>query len=239
MSTFKAKNLSKKYRHFMAVDSISLRLNSGEVVGLLGPNGAGKTTTFYILAGLIKPDVGQIDLDQQDLTHSNIAYRARIGIGYLPQEPSIFRRLSVKDNIKAVLEICSARESQEKQCQDILEQFNLSHIQNVLGGQLSGGERRRVELARTLALRPRFILLDEPFSGVDPITVLDIKQYIRLLGKQNIGILITDHNVREALGICSRAYVVSRGRIIAHGTPQEIVQNQEVKKVYLGEEFFL
>jgi lipopolysaccharide export system ATP-binding protein len=241
MNRLTAENITKRYKSRQVVRDISLEITSGEIVGLLGPNGAGKTTSFYIIVGLIKSDSGRIQLDNQDLTHLPMHTRARCGIGYLPQEMSIFRKLSVAQNILAILEL--RKELSKKQrleiLDNLLQEFHISHLYNNLGGSLSGGERRRVEIARALAMEPRFILLDEPFAGIDPISVIDIKRIITHLCERGIGVLITDHNVRETLDICHRAYIVSEGRIIAEGPPEAILANQQVREVYLGHEFDL
>ena len=223
------------------VNDISLEISSGEVVGLLGPNGAGKTTAFYMMVGLIGCDEGSITLDDQDLTPMPMHQRARLGLGYLPQEASIFRKLTVSDNIMAILQTREELERNDRQrlLEELLEELNITHIRNSPGIALSGGERRRVEIARALAAEPRFVLLDEPFAGVDPITVLDIQRIIRHLAKRDIGVLITDHSVRETLGICERAYILAAGSMIACGTGEEIIANEQVKQVYLGEDFKL
>ena len=222
------------------VQDISLQLNSGEVVGLLGPNGAGKTTSFYMMVGLVPLDGGRILLDGRDLSRLPIHLRARLGLSYLPQEPSIFRKMTVAENILAILQLqkLSAEEMQE-QLEALLHELHIPHIRNSLAVSLSGGERRRVEIARCLATNPRFILLDEPFAGIDPIAVLDIQKIIRFLTERNIGVLITDHNVRETLGICDRAYIVNEGRVFAAGKPSEIIHNDSVREVYLGKDFRL
>ncbi len=235
-----AENLVKSYKSRTVVDGVSLGVKSGEVVGLLGPNGAGKTTSFYMMVGLIKADHGNIYIDNNDITHLPVHARARLGVGYLPQEASIFRKLSVEDNIMAVLEAQNlTREERENQLQMLLDELQIEHIRGSLGMNLSGGERRRVEIARALASKPAFILLDEPFAGVDPISVIDIQKSIEHLTRLNIGILITDHNVRETLGICHRAYILSDGKIIAQGQPDEILDNEQVRDVYLGRDFRL
>lgn len=234
-------SLAKQYKTRKVVKNVSLEVNQGEVVGLLGPNGAGKTTSFYMIVGLIKADQGRILLNNQDITHLPIHSRARLGIGYLPQEASVFRKLSVADNIYSILELrkdLSAEERQEK-LEYLLREFHLTHVRDSLGMSLSGGERRRVEIARALATDPHFILLDEPFAGIDPIAVMDIKNMITHLQKRGIGILITDHNVRETLAICSRGYIVNEGEVICEGTPQTLLTNQLVREVYLGEDFDL
>jgi len=233
--------LKKTYKKREVVKNVSLEVKSGEVVGLLGPNGAGKTTCFYLIVGLIECDAGNITLNSHDITHSPIHVRAQAGIGYLPQEASVFRKLSVKNNILAVLETQAklTKAQRLERLEELLQEFHLTHVQNTLGISLSGGERRRVEIARALACDPKFILLDEPFAGVDPLSVNDIKHQISSLAKKGIGILITDHNVRETLKICHHATIMNEGRIIAHGNPQAILSNQQVKDVYLGEEFIL
>ncbi len=239
MSILIAESLEKKYRSRKVVNNLSFNIKSGEIIGLLGPNGAGKTTAFYMTVGLVSCSSGKITLDDLDITHYPIHKRAKIGIGYLPQEASVFRKLSVQDNILAVLEMRKGL-SQTKRTEileKLLDQLNLNEIRNTIGMSLSGGERRRVEIARTLSIEPKFILLDEPFAGVDPISVLDIQRIIKSLASEGIGILITDHNVRETLGICDRGYIVSEGTSIAYGTPDQILENKQVKKVYLGESF--
>ena len=238
---FCAENLMKRYHSRAIVKNVSMKIGSNEIVGLLGPNGAGKTTSFYMLVGLIQPDNGRIFLDNQDITALSIDQRARLGIGYLPQEASIFRKLSVADNILAVLELRKDLTRQERleTLESLLNEFSIRTIRKNLGLSLSGGERRRVEIARAIALEPRFILLDEPFAGIDPLSIIDIKRIIRHLHKRGIGVLITDHNVRETLTICQRAYIVNAGEMIAEGTPTEIIQNKEVRDVYLGHEFDL
>jgi lipopolysaccharide export system ATP-binding protein len=233
-------SLSKRYRSRTVVKDVSIRVNEGEVVGLLGPNGAGKTTCFYMMVGLIQLDSGQIILDGKDLTHRPIHQRSKLGLSYLPQEASIFRRLSVEENIKAVLELQSLKPSEiEERTQLLLDDLRISHLRRQNSSSLSGGERRRVEIARALATSPRFVLLDEPFAGVDPIAVLDIQHIIRFLKERGIGVLITDHNVRETLDICDRAYIINQGTVLAAGTPSEIINNENVRKVYLGEHFRL
>jgi lipopolysaccharide export system ATP-binding protein len=223
------------------VKGISLDVNSGEIVGLLGPNGAGKTTAFYMIVGLIACDRGTITLDEHDLTGMPMHRRARLGLGYLPQEASVFRKLSVENNILAILQTRPEldRATQERLLEELLEELHIGSVRNSMGASLSGGERRRVEIARALAAEPRFVLLDEPFAGVDPISVLDIQRIIRHLASRGIGILITDHNVRETLGICSRAYILNDGAMIAEGAPGDILSNQQVRQVYLGEGFKL
>lgn len=237
----RAEGLSKRFKLRQVVHDISLKIRSGEVVGLLGPNGAGKTTAFYMIVGLITADDGQILLDDIKLTHMPMHQRARMGVGYLPQEASVFRKLSVEKNIMAILETRPGltRAERESQLEQLLDELHVSHVRTSLGMSLSGGERRRVEIARALAAEPRFVLLDEPFAGVDPISVLDIQRTIKHLAARGIGVLITDHNVRETLGICERAYILSAGAVIAEGPPEAILANQEVRKVYLGEEFRL
>jgi len=241
MSTLRAEDLAKRYKGRDVVHGVTLEISSGEVVGLLGPNGAGKTTSFYMVVGLISADDGRITLDDTDITSLPMHLRARLGIGYLPQEASVFRKLSVADNILAVLQLRKDLQpfQQEQQLEELLEELHISHIRNNLGMSLSGGERRRVEIARALAMEPRFILLDEPFAGVDPISVLDIQGIIRHLKERDIGVLITDHNVRETLGICERAYILNAGEVIAQGDPDTLLKNQQVRKVYLGESFHL
>jgi lipopolysaccharide export system ATP-binding protein len=241
LSTLRAENLIKRYRRREVVRGVSLGLERGEVVGLLGPNGAGKTTSFYMIVGLVPADGGIITLNGQDVTKLPVHARARLGLGYLPQEASVFRKLSVEDNILAVLETRSdlSRAQRKARLEELLEELHISHIRDGLGISLSGGERRRVEIARALAADPAFMLLDEPFAGVDPISVIDIQRIIEHLKSRNIGVLVTDHNVRETLGICSRAYIINAGQVIADGTPDAILANQEVRQVYLGENFRL
>lgn len=240
MSEFKAEKLKKRYKSRTVVQEVSLSVKSGEVVGLLGPNGAGKTTCFYMMVGLVPLDGGSIYLDGRDLSRMPIHQRARLGLSYLPQEASIFRRLSVADNIRAVLELKNyTADEMQKRLDNLLHDLHIGHIRASPGISLSGGERRRVEIARALATQPRFILLDEPFAGVDPIAVLDIQKIIRFLKERDIGVLITDHNVRETLGICDRAYIISDGTVLASGKPDEIIYNENVRKVYLGEHFRL
>jgi lipopolysaccharide export system ATP-binding protein len=240
MSELRANGLRKKYGSRTVVHDASLTLRSGEVVGLLGPNGAGKTTTFYMIVGLIAAGGGEIFIDDNNITHQPIHRRARQGLGYLPQEASIFRRLTVEQNIRAVLELQKLSEAAiRSRMESLLEDLHISHIRRNPAISLSGGERRRVEIARALATEPRFILLDEPFAGVDPIAVLDIQKIIRFLKSRNIGVLITDHNVRETLGICDRAYIINAGAVMAEGKPDEIIYNEGVRKVYLGEHFKL
>ncbi len=240
MSELRASSLKKKYGSRTVVHDASLTLNSGEVVGLLGPNGAGKTTMFYMIVGLVAAGGGEIFIDETNVTHQPIHRRARLGLGYLPQEASIFRRLTVEQNIRAVLELQKLSEAAiRSRMESLLEDLHISHIRRNPAISLSGGERRRVEIARALATDPRFILLDEPFAGVDPIAVLDIQKIIRFLKSRNIGVLITDHNVRETLGICDRAYIINAGSVMAEGKPDEIIYNEGVRKVYLGEHFKL
>lgn len=240
-STLRADSISKRFKLRQVVDDISLEIRSGEVVGLLGPNGAGKTTAFYMIVGLIPTDTGRIELDGENLTHMPMHQRARKGLGYLPQEASVFRKLSVERNIMAILQTRAGmtRADRESQLENLLDELHVSHVRTSLGMSLSGGERRRVEIARALAAEPRFVLLDEPFAGVDPISVLDIQRTIRHLAARGIGVLITDHNVRETLGICERAYILSEGAVIAEGAPSAILDNDQVRKVYLGEDFRL
>ena len=236
----RAENLVKKYGDFYAVNDIDLNLNKGEVVGLLGPNGAGKTTTFYMITGMIRPSSGKIIFGDEDITKSPMYKRARMGIGYLAQEPSIFGKLSVEDNLKIVLEtIIPNKEEQNQLIDKLLNEFNISHIRNNIGAGLSGGERRRVEICRTLALKPDFVLLDEPFAGVDPIAVEDIQQMIISLKQQNIGVLITDHNVRETLSITDRSYLLYGGKILKSGDAQTLANDEEVRRIYLGKNFKL
>jgi len=240
MSELRAVGLKKRYGSRTVVKDASLTLNSGEVVGLLGPNGAGKTTMFYMIVGLIAADGGEIFIDEANITHFPIHRRARLGLGYLPQEASIFRRLTVEQNIIAVLELQTLTiEGIQSRLEGLLDDLHITHIRHNPAISLSGGERRRVEIARALATDPRFILLDEPFAGVDPIAVLDIQKIIRFLKDRGIGVLITDHNVRETLGICDRAYIINAGSVMAEGKPDEIIYNEGVRKVYLGEHFKL
>jgi lipopolysaccharide export system ATP-binding protein len=241
MSILSVQDISKSYKLRKVVKSLSLEIKSGEVVGLLGPNGAGKTTAFYMIVGLIAADGGNILLDGKDLTAKPMHARSKLGLGYLPQEASIFRKLTVEQNILAILEIRKDldRAGREKELENLLDELHVSHVRGSLGISLSGGERRRVEIARALAANPLFVLLDEPFAGVDPISVLDIQRIIRHLCERDIGVLITDHNVRETLGICGHAYILSDGSLIASGSPEEILENQHVREVYLGQEFKL
>ncbi|HWG76899.1 MAG TPA: LPS export ABC transporter ATP-binding protein [Steroidobacteraceae bacterium] len=241
MTRLAAEHLTKSYRSRQVVRDLSLEIRTGEVVGLLGPNGAGKTTAFYMIVGLIAADGGSICLDDRNLTSLSIDQRARLGIGYLPQEASVFRKLSVADNILAILELRREldRAGREQRLEELLEELRVSHVRNTRGLALSGGERRRVEIARALAAEPRFILLDEPFAGVDPLSVLDIQRIIRELAARGIGVLITDHNVRETLGVCGRAYIVDRGVVIASGSAEQVLANPQVREVYLGQSFRL
>jgi lipopolysaccharide export system ATP-binding protein len=240
MSTLEVIGLRKQYKSRVVVKDVSLTVNSGDVVGLLGPNGAGKTTSFYMMVGLTALDGGKILLDGQDLSRMPIHRRALLGLSYLPQEASIFRKLTVAENIRAILELQPLTENEVEQHLDaLLADLNIEHLHNAPAISLSGGERRRVEIGRALATRPHFILLDEPFAGVDPIAVLDIQKIIRFLSQRGIGVLITDHNVRETLGICDRAYIINEGSVLASGKPDEIVYNEAVRRVYLGEHFRL
>ena len=241
MSTLRAVGLTKSFRHRAVVKDLSLEIHSGEVVGLLGPNGAGKTTAFYMIVGLIACDGGHIELDGKDLTGLPMHARARRGVGYLPQEASVFRRLSVADNLMAILETRRGMNADQRRhrLEELLEELHVGHIRDSLGMSLSGGERRRVEIARALAADPAFILLDEPFAGVDPLSVNDIQRIVRHLADRGIGVLITDHNVRETLGICGRAYIVNQGTILASGSAEEILANPDVREVYLGQDFRL
>jgi len=241
MALLQASGLKKSYKGRQVVQNVSLQVATGQVVGLLGPNGAGKTTSFYMIVGLVPQDGGTVIIDQLDITAMPMHERARHGIGYLPQEASIFRRLTVEENLLGVLQLRSelSKAEQQKKVEALLEEFHISHIRKNTGMSLSGGERRRVEIARALAVEPRFILLDEPFAGVDPISVIDIKRIIEHLRDRGLGVLITDHNVRETLDVCEKAYIVSHGNLIAEGTPAEVLQNEHVKQVYLGEGFTL
>ena len=241
MSVLQAEFLAKSYKSRKVVSDVSLTVNSNEIVGLLGPNGAGKTTTFYMVVGLVRHDQGKITIDGDDISVLPMHARARRGIGYLPQEASIFRRLTVYENLMAVLEIRKdlTAEQRRERADELIDEFNIGHIRDSLGQSLSGGERRRVEIARALAANPKFILLDEPFAGVDPISVTDIKKIITDLRNRGLGVLITDHNVRETLDVCERAYIVGEGKIIATGTPEEVMNDEHVKRVYLGEQFKL
>jgi lipopolysaccharide export system ATP-binding protein len=241
MSRLEALGIAKRYRSREVVKDLSLGLESGQVVGLLGPNGAGKTTAFYMIVGLIPCDRGSIRLNGRDVTRLPVHRRARLGLGYLPQEASVFRKLSVADNIRAILETRKDldRAARETKLEELMEELHIGHVRDTLGLSLSGGERRRVEIARALAVEPKFVLLDEPFAGVDPISVLDIQRIIRHLSQRDIGVLITDHNVRETLGICGRAYILNNGTLMASGSPDEILSNRSVREVYLGEGFSL
>lgn len=241
MPTLYAEHLAKSYKNRQVVKDVSLNVKAGEIVGLLGPNGAGKTTTFYMVVGLVRHDQGKIRIDDEDISVLPMHDRAKQGIGYLPQEASIFRRLSVYDNLMAVLQVRKDLNNQQRKAraEELINEFHISHIRDSLGQSLSGGERRRVEIARALAANPQFILLDEPFAGVDPISVIDIKKIIVNLKERGLGVLITDHNVRETLDVCERAYIVGSGQMIASGTPAEVLNNHDVKRVYLGDQFKL
>ncbi|WP_150539939.1 LPS export ABC transporter ATP-binding protein [Actinobacillus vicugnae] len=241
MPTLYAEHLAKSYKNRQVVKDVSLNVKAGEIVGLLGPNGAGKTTTFYMVVGLVRHDQGKISIDDQDISVLPMHDRAKQGIGYLPQEASIFRRLSVYDNLMAVLQVRKDLNNQQRKAraEELINEFHITHIRDSLGQSLSGGERRRVEIARALAANPQFILLDEPFAGVDPISVIDIKKIIVNLKERGLGVLITDHNVRETLDVCERAYIVGSGQMIASGTPAEVLNNPDVKRVYLGDQFKL
>lgn len=241
MSLLQARNLAKRYLSRLVVKDVSLNVESGEVVGLLGPNGAGKTTSFHMIVGIIPCDAGTIQLDRNDITALPMDVRARMGLGYLPQEASVFRKLTVEENILAVLEVIPTLtpRNRARRLENLLREFHISHIRDSLGASLSGGERRRLEIARAIALEPRFILLDEPFVGVDPISVLDIQRIVKHLCGIGIGVLVTDHNVRETLGICDRAYIVNEGTIIKEGPPESILADEQVRDVYLGADFRL
>jgi lipopolysaccharide export system ATP-binding protein len=241
MISLTAQGLEKSYKSRQVVSGLSLDVSQGEVVGLLGPNGAGKTTAFYMIVGLVPCDAGRIVLGDTELTHLAMHKRARLGVGYLPQEASVFRKLSVEDNILAILQTRADLDDvkQEQRLEELLEELRIGHVRKSLGLSLSGGERRRVEIARALAMEPRFMLLDEPFAGIDPLSVLDIQRIIRELTSRGIGVLITDHQVRETLGVCNRAYVVNQGQVIASGTAEEILANPQVREVYLGQSFRL
>jgi len=241
VTILRAENIAKRFKFKQVVKGISFEIKSGEVAGLLGPNGAGKTTAFYMVVGLVACDAGRIVLDGQDLTRLPMHRRARLGLGYLPQEASIFRKLSVAKNIMAILQTRDDldRADQERILEELLDELHISHVRNSIGVSLSGGERRRVEIARALAAEPQFVLLDEPFAGIDPISVLDIQRIIKHLAERGIGVLITDHNVRETLGICARAYILNEGILIAEGTPDEVASNKHVREVYLGKSFTL
>jgi len=236
-----SKNLMRKFDGRLVVQDVSFYVRQGEIVGLLGPNGAGKTTSFYMTVGLLRPSAGRVEIDGVDITELPIHKRARMGIGYLPQNASVFRKLTVEDNILAIMEVWGiARDKRKPLLEKLIEQFGIGHIRKSLGLSLSGGERRRVEIARTLVMSPRFLLLDEPFAGIDPVTVDEIQKLIaRLVREQNLGVLITDHNVRETLGVCHRAYILAGGQILAEGDPQEVARMDRVKEVYLGENFTL
>lgn len=240
MDTLRTEHLVKKYGKRTVVDDVSIELRQGEIVGLLGPNGAGKTTTFYMTTGLVAANNGRIFLNDQDITGFPMYKRAKMGIGYLPQEASVFRKMSVEDNLRAVLELTDfSKEYQEEKLEQLIKEFNLAHVRNNLGDRLSGGERRRTEIARCLAIEPKFVMLDEPFAGVDPIAVQEIQDVVWRLKDKNIGILITDHNVDETLMITDRAYLLFEGRILFHGTPEELASNPTVRKNYLGRDFEL
>jgi lipopolysaccharide export system ATP-binding protein len=240
MTTLSAQGISKSYNSRKVVDDIHIHINKGEIVGLFGPNGAGKTTTFYMIIGFLKPNGGKIMLNDEDMTDLPMFMRARKGITYLPQEPSVFKKMSVEDNLKAILEFLNVdRELMQHKILEILESFKLEHLAKNSADSLSGGERRRLEIARALMTSPQFMLLDEPFSGIDPISVSDLKKIIGGLKKRNIGILLSDHNVRESLPICDRAYVVNNGKVLLEGTPEDIAKDKIVREVYLGEEFYI
>ena len=241
MSKLEAQGIAKRYRQREVVKELTLTIESGEVVGLLGPNGAGKTTAFYMIVGLLRCDRGNILLNGRDITRLPVHRRAQLGLGYLPQEASVFRKLSVADNIRAILETRSGlkRAARQAELEELLEELHIGHVRDSLGVSLSGGERRRVEIARALAADPKFVLLDEPFAGVDPISVVDIQRIIGQLSQREIGVLVTDHNVRETLGICQHAYILNEGALMAAGTPDEILANRNVREVYLGEDFSL
>ena len=241
MSKLEAIGIAKRYRARQVVNELSLSIESGDVVGLLGPNGAGKTTAFYMIVGLVGCDRGRIVLNGRDVTRLPVHRRARLGLGYLPQEASVFRKLTVADNIRAILQVRKDldRAARQTLLEELMEELHISHVRDSLGVSLSGGERRRVEIARALAAEPKFVLLDEPFAGVDPISVLDIQRIIRHLSQRGIGVLITDHNVRETLGICGYAYILNNGELMARGTPDEVLTNRSVREVYLGEGFSL
>ena len=240
MTTLRIQNIKKSYKNKNVVQDISLEISSGEIIGLLGPNGAGKTTSFYMIVGLIQPEHGSILVDNTDITKKPIHVRSQLGLSYLPQEPSIFRKMNVEENIISILELRRLNKNDIKTKLDLLlNELGIEHIRKNTAISLSGGERRRVEIARCLATNPKFILLDEPFAGIDPIAVLDIQKIIRFLSSRGIGILITDHSVRETLGICNRAYIVNQGKIFTSGTPNEIVENENVKNIYLGQDFSL
>lgn len=235
----KSSNLIRKFGSRTVVDDVSFYVQSGEVVGLLGPNGAGKTTSFYMTVGLLKPSSGEVEIDANKITNLPIHKRARMGIGYLPQNSSVFRKLSVEDNLKAIMEVWGIpRKERTPLLEKLIEQFGIGHIRKSLGISLSGGERRRLEIARTLVMSPKFLLLDEPFAGIDPVTVAEIQELIKkLVAEESLGVLITDHNVRETLSLCNRAYILAGGKILAEGLPDEVASNEKVKQVYLGENF--
>lgn len=239
MSTLSARQLSKSYRSRKVVTDVSVNVTSGEVVGLLGPNGAGKTTSFYMIVGLVQSDAGEIYIDDREISSLSMDQRSHLGLGYLPQEASVFKKLTVAENIMAILEmrLPEQPEEAEQRLEYLLQEFHITHLRDNLGMSLSGGERRRLEIARALASEPRFLLLDEPFAGIDPISINDIQHLIHRLSEHGIGILITDHNVRETLGTCDRAYIVSEGRILAEGSPEQILTNSQVREVYLGDQF--
>jgi lipopolysaccharide export system ATP-binding protein len=238
LSTLRATHLAKAYRKRQVISDLSIEVESGQIVGLLGPNGAGKTTAFYMIVGLVPPDKGTVTIDDRDITHLAMHQRAHAGIGYLPQEASVFRKLTVEDNVMAILETRDLDESaRQERLEQILGELRIAHVRKSLGMALSGGERRRVEIARALAAEPRFVLLDEPFAGVDPLSVIDIQRIMHELTAKGIGVLVTDHNVRETLGVCQRGYVVSGGTVMASGTPEEILANPQVREVYLGQSF--
>lgn len=240
MISLVAQELSKSYKNRKVVDGVSIEVNKGEIVGLLGPNGAGKTTTFYMITGIVRPDSGKVMCNEEEITETPIFERANMGIGYLAQEPSVFRNMTVEENIMAILEMKNySKEEQKEQVDRLLEEFKLNHVRKSMGYSLSGGERRRVEIARTIANNPDFILLDEPFAGVDPIAVEDIQQIIRYLKEKGLGILITDHSVRETLSITDKAYIMAEGKVLMSGTPKEISENEDAKRIYLGENFKL
>ena len=241
MSTLSIRHLSKSYRSREVVSDVSLMVESGETVGLLGPNGAGKTTSFYMIAGLVKSNAGSIHIDELEINQLSVDKRSRLGLSYLPQEASIFRKLTVEENIMAILEtnMLANKQTLKQRLDLLLEEFQISHLKKNLGATLSGGERRRVEIARAIATKPRFLLLDEPFAGIDPISISDIQRLINELCDHGIGVLITDHNVRETLGICDRAYIVNNGKILAEGTSEQILNDENVRDVYLGQQFSL
>jgi len=238
MSVLRATHLAKSYRRRQVISDLSVEVESGQIVGLLGPNGAGKTTAFYMIVGLVPPDAGKVTIDERDITHLPMHQRAHAGIGYLPQEASVFRKLTVEDNVMAILETRELDENaRHERLEQILGELRIAHVRKSMGMALSGGERRRVEIARALAAEPRFVLLDEPFAGVDPLSVIDIQRIMTELTAKGIGVLITDHNVRETLGVCGRAYIVSGGTVIASGSSEEILANPQVREVYLGQSF--